>query len=207
MRKDDRRSADRRRCEHSFRSKHTDHDAYEEPQGFGAMCRCRWIGDVELLLTQALQTSVFEKNMFRCCSGIIRAIVAAGKENQTEIEAAKYRNKTLQGARLTLFFFQAEDGIRDWSVTGVKTCALPIFAFGNLIGTGTTNPQLGAWNMVPGVDQLGANGLDISMTAFQLVLPDGTVVQGGPFTFSEEIGRASGRERVQSAVTAIELDR
>src|SRR5262249_59304938 len=24
-------------------------------------------------------------------------------------------------------FFQAEDGIRDWSVTGVQTCALPIF--------------------------------------------------------------------------------
>src|SRR5437764_2154487 len=27
-----------------------------------------------------------------------------------------------------LFFFQAEDGIRDTSVTGVQTCALPIFA-------------------------------------------------------------------------------
>src|SRR5258706_5489220 len=26
-----------------------------------------------------------------------------------------------------LFFFQAEDGIRDWSVTGVQTCALPIY--------------------------------------------------------------------------------
>src|SRR5262249_59113626 len=26
------------------------------------------------------------------------------------------------------FFFQAEDGIRDWSVTGVQTCALPICA-------------------------------------------------------------------------------
>src|SRR5258706_7166466 len=26
-----------------------------------------------------------------------------------------------------VFFFQAEDGIRDWSVTGVQTCALPIF--------------------------------------------------------------------------------
>src|SRR5437016_2416009 len=25
------------------------------------------------------------------------------------------------------FFFQAEDGIRDWSVIGVQTCALPIF--------------------------------------------------------------------------------
>src|SRR5437879_7515709 len=29
---------------------------------------------------------------------------------------------------LVVFFFQAEDGIRDTSVTGVQTCALPIFA-------------------------------------------------------------------------------
>src|SRR5256884_6721955 len=28
------------------------------------------------------------------------------------------------------FFFQAEDGIRDVAVTGVQTCALPIFSFG-----------------------------------------------------------------------------
>src|SRR5258706_3973880 len=28
------------------------------------------------------------------------------------------------------FFFQAEDGIRDWSVTGVQTCALPIYLTG-----------------------------------------------------------------------------
>src|SRR5437016_8519408 len=28
------------------------------------------------------------------------------------------------------FFFQAEDGIRDWSVTGVQTCALPIWPTG-----------------------------------------------------------------------------
>src|SRR5256884_6798090 len=27
------------------------------------------------------------------------------------------------------FFFQAEDGIRDVAVTGVQTCALPIFGF------------------------------------------------------------------------------
>src|SRR5258706_8828390 len=27
---------------------------------------------------------------------------------------------------IVTFFFQAEDGIRDWSVTGVQTCALPI---------------------------------------------------------------------------------
>src|SRR5258707_10680431 len=31
-----------------------------------------------------------------------------------------------QGARRALFFFQAEDGIRDIGVTGVQTCALPI---------------------------------------------------------------------------------
>src|SRR2546421_5656849 len=30
------------------------------------------------------------------------------------------------GAVLALFFFQAEDGIRDLIVTGVQTCALPI---------------------------------------------------------------------------------
>src|SRR5688500_19360743 len=28
---------------------------------------------------------------------------------------------------LVCFFFQAEDGIRDYKVTGVQTCALPIF--------------------------------------------------------------------------------
>src|SRR5207247_4383381 len=33
------------------------------------------------------------------------------------------------GCRL-VFFFQAEDGIRDPLVTGVQTCALPIFALG-----------------------------------------------------------------------------
>src|SRR5438093_10799595 len=31
-------------------------------------------------------------------------------------------------ASTSFFFFQAEDGIRDWSVTGVQTCALPISA-------------------------------------------------------------------------------
>src|SRR2546430_9612645 len=29
-----------------------------------------------------------------------------------------------------VFFFQAEDGIRDLTVTGVQTCALPIYAGG-----------------------------------------------------------------------------
>ena len=29
---------------------------------------------------------------------------------------------------ISFFFFQAEDGIRDYKVTGVQTCALPISA-------------------------------------------------------------------------------
>src|SRR5256885_12564856 len=36
------------------------------------------------------------------------------------------RSRTLS-VRLFFFFFQAEDGIRDYKVTGVQTCALPIF--------------------------------------------------------------------------------
>src|SRR5256885_7692751 len=33
----------------------------------------------------------------------------------------------LRGISYLLFFFQAEDGIRDYKVTGVQTCALPIW--------------------------------------------------------------------------------
>src|SRR5690606_21100068 len=32
-----------------------------------------------------------------------------------------------------VFFFQAEDGIRDFHVTGVQTCALPILGFSGLL--------------------------------------------------------------------------
>src|SRR5688500_19556019 len=34
------------------------------------------------------------------------------------------------------FFFQAEDGIRDYKVTGVQTCALPILYIGSQFGPG-----------------------------------------------------------------------
>ena len=37
-----------------------------------------------------------------------------------------------RGLFVCFFFFQAEDGIRDWSVTGVQTCALPILKSGAL---------------------------------------------------------------------------
>src|SRR2546427_275867 len=42
-----------------------------------------------------------------------------------------------------LFFFQAEDGIRDLTVTGVQTCALPISARGGHARSGQRQPGRG----------------------------------------------------------------
>src|SRR5256885_9195030 len=45
----------------------------------------------------------------------------------SEPECTSYRLSThVIGSHLFFFFFQAEDGIRDYKVTGVQTCALPI---------------------------------------------------------------------------------
>src|ERR1039457_7472637 len=44
--------------------------------------------------------------------------------------------------RFPPFFFQAEDGIRDYKVTGVQTCALPIYVNGQ-IALSVENPS--AW--------------------------------------------------------------
>src|SRR2546430_7290092 len=42
----------------------------------------------------------------------------------------------LRDSAIFVFFFQAEDGIRDLTVTGVQTCALPISA--EVMGVNTT---------------------------------------------------------------------
>src|SRR2546422_1721375 len=43
------------------------------------------------------------------------------------------------------FFFQAEDGIRDVAVTGVQTCALPIFRFSRGSTTTATGRRWRCW--------------------------------------------------------------
>src|SRR5690606_40503181 len=45
------------------------------------------------------------------------------------------------GVSLIYFFFQAEDGIRDFHVTGVQTCALPISAALLLAGCTGNTPE------------------------------------------------------------------
>src|SRR5205809_4934465 len=43
---------------------------------------------------------------------------------------------TVQISVFDVFFFQAEDGIRDVAVTGVQTCALPIYRLDAVLAQG-----------------------------------------------------------------------
>src|SRR2546430_9086243 len=51
----------------------------------------------------------------------------------------------LCGGILWFFFFQAEDGIRDLTVTGVQTCALPILAFNSAGDLFCTDQEGATW--------------------------------------------------------------
>src|SRR2546430_16269952 len=55
-------------------------------------------------------------------------------------------------------FFQAEDGIRDLTVTGVQTCALPISTSRKCSAPGTAGP---AWNAASG-RRIGGRGCRMS---------------------------------------------
>src|SRR5256885_12103452 len=58
---------------------------------------------------------------------------------------------------MSFFFFQAEDGIRDYKVTGVQTCALPILGFccqrAIRVPEGSSNTANHPW---PGTSLFGA---------------------------------------------------
>src|SRR5690349_23957027 len=83
--------------------------------------------------------------------------------------------------QLFIFFFQAEDGIRDLYVTGVQTCALPIY-LGVKIDKATAKKS---GVVVEYADKDGAA---------QKLECDRLVVSVG------QIGRASCRERVEMSV-------
>src|SRR5262249_56189329 len=63
-------------------------------------------------------------------------------------------------------FFEAEDGIRDWSVTGVQTCALPIYGAFLADGSefrgdyGLSVRQLLDWHR-PRLEALADSGADL----------------------------------------------
>src|SRR2546430_9048266 len=97
--------------------------------------------------------------------------------------------KEQAAARRFLFFFQAEDGIRDLTVTGVQTCALPIWldreASGELVHVRLADGLLrGARENGgrPDHHPLGSSGLEHDRS--RATSP------------ADQIGRASCRERV-----------
>src|SRR5579862_2023832 len=58
---------------------------------------------------------------------------------------------------LSFFFFQAEDGIRDGTVTGVQTCALPICPGPGRAGVDLPLHGKG-WKYLRGLDKTGRQG-------------------------------------------------
>src|SRR3712207_6860966 len=92
--------------------------------------------------------------------------------------------------RVGLFFFQAEDGIRDIGVTGVQTCALPI--------SGTLRRKLRK------IERLGVRETEVAPDDVPRAVEDLIRLheaqwagrRGNPEHLTEQIGRASCRERV-----------
>src|SRR5262249_60132165 len=110
---------------------------------------------------------------------------------------------TLWTGGLAFVYFQAEDGIRDWSVTGVQTCALPI------------SPRRGdappgrAQRPRPRADRRQRRLPHRRPRAARPLLPGRAPVPGGsgPLRARAEIGRASCRERVESSGGAVAFEK
>src|SRR5688572_32411161 len=96
------------------------------------------------------------------------------------------------------FFFQAEDGIRDLTVTGVQTCALPI-SRGRVSSVGMRMTRGRALNAGDGYG------------AQQTAVVNEALVRGRfgerDAVGAQEIGRASCRERVEIWGVAVALKR
>src|SRR5690606_40338822 len=97
--------------------------------------------------------------------------------------------------------FQAEDGMRDFHVTGVQTCALPIWAL-VLCRRGGAPPRSGGYR--PGCSSGHARGSAATCSllgfwSFTATLHKAVEHRGLAVLLTREIGRASWRERGQRA--------
>src|SRR5256885_10198378 len=89
-----------------------------------------------------------------------------------------------------VFFFQAEDGIRDYKVTGVQTCALPIS-----VPTFTLAPCRTL--MSASTPALGAGTSTVTLSVSSTTSDSSAFTESPTFLFHlPKIGRASCRERV-----------
>src|SRR5690606_40354103 len=98
-----------------------------------------------------------------------------------------YKNNTISD-----FFFQAEDGIRDFHVTGVQTCALPI---SNQYVGNEYDKEASLEKDVEGLGMhiIGEDNLKLNKRDEEIAKTP------------EEIGRASCRERVKMSVGGVAL--
>src|SRR5437762_6153934 len=99
------------------------------------------------------------------------------------------------------FFFQAEDGIRDTSVTGVQTCALPILSGMLMLALYRSGRQAEALEAYRAARHALVDGLGIEPSPDVQELEQAILRQD-----PEQIGRASCRERVEisDGVRAVE---
>src|SRR3712207_8323624 len=103
------------------------------------------------------------------------------------------------------FFLQAEDGIRDFGVTGVQTCALPICA-GIAVDLAKLNERVVGLARAQSADiegRLIRDGVRVVRAEGRLDGPQRVVATARDG--HEEIGRASCRERVEISVVAVSL--
>src|SRR5256884_3759353 len=91
-------------------------------------------------------------------------------------------------ANIVFFFFQAEDGIRDVAVTGVQTCALPIFLAISMMSRKATAAARG--------HHARYEYLFVRADGEQLREITRLVESGAIKPLIDKIGRASCRERV-----------
>src|SRR5690625_6049137 len=95
----------------------------------------------------------------------------------------------------SFFFFQAEDGIRDGHVTGVQTCALPIWLK-------LAVPIMLAWYFRK-QQQPRVGLVDLLVALLILFIPFFLIVRQPDL--GTEIGRASCRERVKISGGGVQI--
>src|SRR2546430_13989222 len=80
---------------------------------------------------------------------------------------------TVQTPFRSFFFFQAEDGIRDLTVTGVQTCALPISTF---VRYRTPQDSVGRWRVRDWGQPVTIGGVRVALGDIVVGDWDGVVV-------------------------------
>src|SRR2546430_10057153 len=87
-----------------------------------AQIKAQYAYTLDGVARQGFVIGIFEMiTSFETMARLVEKLEKISPAKVSEI-AAKY----LTAQNRTIFFFQAEDGIRDLTVTGVQTCALPI---------------------------------------------------------------------------------